>query len=238
MVLSMGSSRTIEDVAATGVRFWFQCYWGEDRARLRDLVQHAAAAGCRAICLTVDMPVRPWLSSEMRTGLTEIGHVVPAYMQPRSVHTDPTRAWEHDARITWRDLDWLRSLTALPLVLKGIMTAEDAVLAADHGVGAVIVSNHGGRALDGVAATADALPPIVAAVGGRMQLLVDGGLRSGADVAKAIALGADAVLVGRPVLWGFSSRGRGCAPRARDPARTARFNNGFSRRAAARGHHT
>jgi 4-hydroxymandelate oxidase len=128
-------------------------------------------------------------------------------MQPRTVHTDPTRAWEHDARITWDDLAWLRSLTRLPLVLKGILTAEDATRAVECGVDAVIVSNHGGRTLDCVAATADVLPPIADAVAGRMQLLVDGGIRGGADVAKAIALGADAALIGRPVFWGLQLGG-------------------------------
>jgi 4-hydroxymandelate oxidase len=216
MVLSMGASLTIEQVAAVGAPFWFQCYWGEDRERLRDLVQLAAAAGCRALCLTVDLPVRPWLSTAMRVAMAGLAEVKPAYMDRRTVHVDPHRKWEHDARLTWRDLEWLRAVSPLPLALKGIMTGEDAALAADHGVDAVIVSNHGGRTLDEVAATADALPEIVTAAAGRLQVLVDGGIRQGADVAKALALGADAVLVGRPALWGLAVAGAAGTARVLD----------------------
>jgi 4-hydroxymandelate oxidase len=207
MIMSMGSSLPMEAVASTGARFWFQCYWGEDRGFLRDLVQTAIAAGCRALCLTVDLPVRPWLSSEMRTGLAQLGAIKPAYMMPRTVHVDPNMKWEHDARLTWKDLDWLRSVSALPLVLKGILHADDAARAIECGVNAIIVSNHGGRTLDDVPATAEVLEEIVAAVAKRIPVLVDGGIRRGTDVIKALALGADAVLIGRPILWGLAVSG-------------------------------
>src|SRR6185503_7701232 len=113
----------------------------------------------------------------------------------------------HDDTLTWRDLEWLRSVCPLPLVVKGVLTHEDALLAAEHGAAAVVVSNHGGRQLDGVPATMDVLPEVVEAVGERVEVLVDGGVRRGTDVLKALALGARAVLSGRPILWGLAVDG-------------------------------
>jgi 4-hydroxymandelate oxidase len=207
MVLSMGASLPIEAVASTGARFWFQCYWGEDRSRLHELLDLAAQQGCHGICLTVDLPARPWLSAQMRDALAQIGGVKPAYMKPRTVHVDAEAKWEHDAKLTWDDLAWLKSVCKLPLALKGIMTAEDATRAIECGVNVVIVSNHGGRTSDDVPATAEVLEEIVEAVGKRVPVLVDGGIRRGTDVIKAIALGADAVLIGRPILWGLAVSG-------------------------------
>jgi len=112
-----------------------------------------------------------------------------------------------DPRLTWRDLEWLRSVCELPLLLKGILTSEDALLAVEHGAAGIVVSNHGGRQLDGVQASLDALPEVVEAVGDRAEILIDGGVRRGTDVVKALALGARAVLVGRPVLWGLAVAG-------------------------------
>ncbi|HLB27115.1 MAG TPA: alpha-hydroxy acid oxidase, partial [Dehalococcoidia bacterium] len=112
-----------------------------------------------------------------------------------------------DPSLTWKDVDWLRSLTKMRLVLKGILTGEDAALAVEHGAEAVVVSNHGGRQLDGVAASIEALPEVVEAVGGRAEVLLDGGIRRGTDVLKALALGAGAVLIGRPYIWGLALEG-------------------------------
>lgn len=207
MVLSSGSSRTIEELVPERVRHWMQVYWGQDRAFLKDLVQLAAGAGFLAIALTTDMPVRPWTHGEMRAALDEIGAVKSAYLPPRSLHLQAGGPWQHDARLTWQDLVWLRSISPLPIVLKGIMTAEDARLAAEHGAAAIVVSNHGGRTLDAAPATATVLPEVVEATDGNVEVLVDGGIRSGADVLKALALGARAVLIGRPVLWGLAVGG-------------------------------
>jgi 4-hydroxymandelate oxidase len=207
MVLSSGTGRTIEDVAATGADLWMQVYWGRDRGRLLDIVDQAAAAGFKAICVTVDLPVRPLLERPMKSALGTLGSVQPLYMPPRDAHLDAAVEWDHDARLTWSDLDWLRERSPLPIVLKGIMTAEDAGLAAEAGAAAIVVSNHGGRALDNGLATLDVLAEVVSAAGGRLSVLVDGGIRRGHDVVVALALGARAVLVGRPALWGLAAGG-------------------------------
>jgi 4-hydroxymandelate oxidase len=207
MVLSSGSGRTIEELVPERARHWMQLYWGKDRAFLKDLVQLAAEAGFRAIALTTDMPVRPWTHRDMRAALNEVGDVKSAYLAPRSLHLQSGADWQHDPRLTWRDLDWLRSISRLPIVLKGVMTAEDARLAVQHGAAAIIVSNHGGRTLEAAPPTAKVLPDIAAAVEGRIEVLVDGGVRSGADILKALALGARAVLIGRPVSWGLAVAG-------------------------------
>jgi 4-hydroxymandelate oxidase len=213
MVLSMGSSQSVEQVAEAGARLWMQCYWGEDRGAIEALVRQAAEAGFGAIVLTTDLPVRPTTHREMQDALVAIGDVESAYLPPRRLHLDKGAVWQHDAHLTWKDLGWLRSISPLPIVLKGIMTQEDARLAADHGAAAIIVSNHGGRTLDAAPPTALVLPEISTAVGDRVEVLVDGGIRTGADVLKALALGARAVFIGRPVLWGLAVDGAAGAAR-------------------------
>jgi 4-hydroxymandelate oxidase len=185
MCLSTLSQSAIEDVAA-GSR-WFQLYWSPDRGVVQDLVQRADAVGFGAIVVTVDLPVLGRRERDLRTGFEPP-------VQIDSV-TDPS--------LTWRELEWLRSLTTLPVLVKGILTAEDATLALEAGVEGVVVSNHGGRQLDGVAGSLDALPEVAEVVGDRAAILMDGGVRRGTDVVKALALGAQAVLVGRPALWGL-----------------------------------
>jgi 4-hydroxymandelate oxidase len=204
MVLSTSSSLPMEAVAQSGVTWWFQLYWGKDRSHLLGLIERAAAAGCRALCLTLDLPVRPWLHESMRAGLATIADIKPAHGLARRAHLTADSPWDHDSSLTWKDLSWLTGASSLPIVLKGITTAADARLAVEHGVAGIIVSNHGGRALAEGMATAEVLPEIVAAVDGRIEVFVDGGIRSGSDVFKALALGARAVLLGRPVLWGLA----------------------------------
>jgi isopentenyl diphosphate isomerase/L-lactate dehydrogenase-like FMN-dependent dehydrogenase len=189
MCLSTLSTMPIEEVNA-GSR-WFQLYWSPDRSVVEDLVQRAEAAGFGAIVVTVDLPVLGRRERDLRTG----------FEPPVAIDSvvDPS--------ITWRDLEWLRSLCSLPVLVKGILTAEDATLALEAGVDGVVVSNHGGRQLDGVAASLDALPEVVDAVGDRAVVLMDGGVRRGTDIVKALALGAKAVLVGRPALWGLAVGG-------------------------------
>jgi len=209
MILSSGTGTEVERVTEVGAETWFQLYWGADRDQVRSIVRRVAQAGCSALVLTADMSVRPLVGAKMRAGIASVGHAKPLYIMPRSAHLTPGR-WDHDARLSWRDLDWLRSITSLPIVIKGVMCAEDALMAEQSGVNAVIVSNHGGRALDTPWGTLDALPEVVDALAcrpGAPEVYVDGGFRHGAEVLVALAIGARAVLVGRPVFWGLAVAG-------------------------------
>ena len=189
MCLSTLATAAIEEVR--GAARWFQLYWSPDRGVVQDLVGRADAAGYQAIVVTIDLPVLGRRERDLRTGFktpVQIDSVV-------------------DPSLTWRDLEWLRSLSLLPVLVKGVLTAEDAALAIEASVDGIVVSNHGGRQLDGIAASLDALPEVVEAVGDRAVVLMDGGVRRGTDVVKALALGAEAVLVGRPALWGLAVGG-------------------------------
>ncbi|MEX2211611.1 MAG: alpha-hydroxy acid oxidase [Gaiellaceae bacterium] len=194
--------------AAPDAPRWYQLYWHPDRAVTQSIVEEAAAAGFQAIVLTVDLPVLGNRERDLRTGFTLPDDLVPAFARSSDVPGSEVLGWKVDPTITWRDLEWLRSLSDLPLLVKGVLTAEDALLAVEAGCAGIVVSNHGGRQLDGVPASLDALPEVVEAVAGRCEVLVDGGIRRGTDVAKALALGAQAVLVGRPVLWGLAHDGQ------------------------------
>jgi 4-hydroxymandelate oxidase len=218
MCCSTISSTPLEEVAAAATGpLWFQLYVYRDRDVTRDLVRRAEAAGCRALVLTVDTPRLGRRERNMRGGFTLPPGVTIANLERygtpdalrwagSSSFTDYVHRLMDDS-LTWESVDWLRSITALPIVLKGILTAEDAVLAIAHGASGLVVSNHGGRQLDGSIATIAALPGIAQAVGGRVPVLLDGGVRRGTDVLKAIALGASAVLIGRAYLWGLAADG-------------------------------
>jgi isopentenyl diphosphate isomerase/L-lactate dehydrogenase-like FMN-dependent dehydrogenase len=211
MALSTLSSTTPAELAAAapGAPQWFQLYWSRDRGFTQELVEAAAEAGFGALMLTVDLPVAGRRERDLRAGFA-IPEDLPLPNLPTTLRREGFHTALHEAvddTLTWRDLEWLRSLCSLPLVFKGILTAEDARLAAEHGAAAVVVSNHGGRQLDGVPATLDVLPEVVEAVGERVEVLVDGGIRRGIDVLKALALGARATLSGRAVLWGLAAGG-------------------------------
>jgi len=218
MVASVISTRTLEDIAASvPAPRWFQLYVYKDRQVTADLVRRAERAGYRAICLTVDTPLLGRREKDERNAFTlppglGIANVRPAGLDgmPESERGSAFAKYVVellDAAVTWRDIAWLRSITPLPIVLKGILTAEDAALAVEHEVDGIVVSNHGGRQLDSTLGTLDALPDVVGAVDGRLEVYVDGGIRRGTDVLKALALGAKAVLLGRPVLWGLAMGG-------------------------------
>ncbi|HVA88085.1 MAG TPA: alpha-hydroxy acid oxidase [Candidatus Saccharimonadales bacterium] len=209
-VLSTGSSISLEAVAQVGPKRWFQLYWYTDRELTRSLIERAAAAGYSAIVLTVDASYTYWRENEARTPVVKPEGVVAANL--------PADIWglAYEPTLTWKSLAWLRSISPLPLVLKGIVRADDAHLAAERGVDGIIVSNHGGRQVDGAIPTLDALPAIAAAAAGAgsrsdtgrpMEVYLDGGVRRGTDVLKALALGARAVLLGRPVQWGLAAGG-------------------------------
>lgn len=200
MVASTSSTRSLEDIAreANGP-LWFQLYF-HDRTTAEELVYRATVAGYRALVITADSPRWGHKERAIRSGFGLPPHLHKANFADED-------AAREDVYVTWGSLAWLRSLTSLPIVLKGILTAEDATLALKHGVDGIIVSNHGGRQLDSVPASIEALPEVVEAVDGRCEVYLDGGIRRGTDILKALALGARAVLVGRPVLWGLAANG-------------------------------
>jgi 4-hydroxymandelate oxidase len=218
MVLSTQSSTRMELVAkavlgdAQRGPLWFQLYLQPDRGVTRELVERAELAGYEALVLTVDAPVHGARDAERRAGfrlppgVSAVNLPIPAPASPGADQAPLFQGLLANAP-TWRDAEWLQSITRLPLVLKGILHPADARQAAALGAAAVIVSNHGGRTLDTAAATAVMLPAIADAVGEQQPLLVDGGIRRGTDVLKAMALGARAVLVGRPVAWGLANAG-------------------------------
>ncbi|HMS61309.1 MAG TPA: alpha-hydroxy acid oxidase [Solirubrobacteraceae bacterium] len=213
MTLSTLCTSTPAEVAAAapGAPRWLQLYVTRDRAISRALVDSAVDAGFGAVVVTVDAPVPGRRERDHRTGFR-----VPAELDMPAVTAALGRSGGVtvedffsvvDPTLTWGDLEDFAAECPLPVVLKGVQTAEDAALACDHGAAGIVVSNHGGRQLDGVAATADMLPEVVDAVAGRVEVLVDGGIRRGTDVLVALALGASAVLVGRPALWGLAAGG-------------------------------
>jgi isopentenyl diphosphate isomerase/L-lactate dehydrogenase-like FMN-dependent dehydrogenase len=219
MVVSTMSSYRLEEiaVAARGPR-WFQLYCYRDRSVTRALVERAEAAGYQAICLTVDLPRVGRRERDLRNRF-----FLPPGLSPRNFEDfldldrlaaeERSRAFERyigelvDPSLTWEAVDWLRSVTRLPLILKGILSPADARLAVEHGAQGIVVSNHGGRQLDTVPATIEVLGEVVQEVGGDAAVLMDGGVRRGTDVAKALALGARAVLVGRPCFYGLAVAG-------------------------------
>jgi 4-hydroxymandelate oxidase len=214
-VLSMLATSTLEDVAAAsdGPR-WFQLYVHKDRGLTRSLVERAQAAGYSALVLTVDTPLLGRRLADERNGFQ-----LPAGLRMENLRDAQAAAnlegsalagyaaARHDPTLSWKDVDWLSSLSGLPVVLKGILRADDAARAVSAGAAGIVVSNHGARQLDGAPASLSALPGVVEAVAGRCEVLLDGGIRWGTDVFKALALGARAVLLGRPILWGLAVAG-------------------------------
>jgi 4-hydroxymandelate oxidase len=205
MVVSMAATVPVEEIAATDCPLWFQLYPQPDAAFTASVVRRAEAAGVRALVVTVDSPVFAHRPRDVRNGFLDL----PAGMVCENLRdgTGRVRDIAMDATLGWDVVDRLRDVTGLPIVLKGILHPADAELAVEHGVAGVIVSNHGGRQLDGAIASIDALPAIVKTVGGRLPILLDGGVRRGVDALAALALGATAVLVGRPVVWGLAAGG-------------------------------
>ena len=191
------------DLPAAGPR-WMQVYVFKDRGMTRSMVDVAVECGFQALVLTVDAPVAGLRERDLRTGFVTPPEVAVAGLAGTTI-AETLQMIERS--MTWKDLERMAGESAVPVLVKGIQTAEDARLAVEHGAAAIVVSNHGGRQLDGVAATIDLLPEVVEAVGGHGEVLMDGGIRRGTDIARALALGARAVLAGRAPLWGLAVNG-------------------------------
>ncbi|XP_001631007.2 2-Hydroxyacid oxidase 1 [Nematostella vectensis] len=207
MVLSMYGTSTFEEVTAASPQAlkWFLIYILRDRHLFTSLVRRAENAGYQALVLNVDSPV---VSGLVNRRCLKAGRVIGQPGDPSLAlleDNDDNEIVEHV--ISWESVDWVKSVTRLPVVLKGILTPEDARLAVEHGIDGIMVSNHGGRQLDGVLASIEALPAISEAVQGKLEIFMDGGVRLGTDVFKALALGARAVFIGRPVIWGLGYKG-------------------------------
>jgi isopentenyl diphosphate isomerase/L-lactate dehydrogenase-like FMN-dependent dehydrogenase len=212
------STTSVEDTAAAvGGPFWLQVYVFRDRGLTQHLVERARAAGCSALCLTVTFPVAGNRERDAHNGFALPQGLDMANFrgleQARFPGTHGSGlaafvAHQFDPSLTWEAVEWLREMSGLPVLVKGVVTAEDARLAADHGAAGIIVSNHGGRQLDTAEPTLRALPRVIEGVEDRLPVLVDGGIRRGTDVLKALALGARATLIGRPYLWGLATGGQ------------------------------
>ncbi len=215
MVLSSFSTVTLEEVAAAASHpLWFQLYVQPDRDFTRELVRRAEAAGYQALVVTIDTPVLGPRYRELRSKFTLPPGLDRANLRGLATATGARRPTEQnifsatlDPKLTWKDIAWLRSITKLPVLLKGVQNPDDATLAVEAGVAGIIVSNHGARNLDTGPATIDSLPRVVAKVEGKIPVLVDGGIRRGTDVVKALGLGATAVLIGRPYVYGLAVDG-------------------------------
>ncbi len=218
MIVSMASTMSLEEIAKTAFdcsensspKLWFQMYLQPDIMITKVFAKRAEDAGYKALVVTADSPVFGHRERDIRNGF----HKLPNGLSLRNfddvglIGTNGKKATlELSAHVTWKDIEILKSITKLPVFIKGIMCPEDAALAIQHGVDGIIVSNHGGRQLDTVPATIDVLSAIASTVDKRVPIIVDGGIRRGTDVLKALALGADAIAIGRPILWGLANNG-------------------------------
>ncbi|HZT92083.1 MAG TPA: alpha-hydroxy acid oxidase [Gaiellaceae bacterium] len=223
MTLSTLATSTPAQVAEVGGARWFQLYVFRDDGVTRELVAQARESGFTALVLTIDAPVRGNRERDVRSAFQ-----IPPEIEVASIRrggVTPKEVFDMiSPSLTWHDVERLAAQTAVPLLVKGVLTAEDARLACEHGAAGVVVSNHGGRQLDGVSATIDALPEVVEAVDGRVEVLVDGGVRRGTDVVKALGLGARAVLAGRAPLWGLVVGGEDGARRVLELLRAEVLN--------------
>ncbi|XP_037286388.2 uncharacterized protein LOC119179424 [Rhipicephalus microplus] len=228
MILSSLSTTTLEEVRTRAPRalLWFQAYLFRDRSVTEWLVKRAAKAGYSAIVLTADSPVVGHKLGPVKNRFDLPPNVTFANLQGRNDKSkvqsgNQENVGESISRsVSWEDIGWLKRITGLPVVVKGLLTREAALQAYRHGAAAILVSNHGGRQLDGTPASIEALPEIVSAVGDRLEIYLDSGVRSGADVVKALSLGARAVFLGRPAIWGLAYNGKQGVDRVLDILRS------------------
>lgn len=205
MIASTVSNHSVGAIAGAAGPLWFQLYASPDRRLMEKLIRDAETAGCRVLVLTVDSNTRGNREGEAWWARATAGRQPPLPLGNFAGYDGPPRVG--DMALTWDIIDWIRAHTSMKLVLKGIVTREDATLAAARGVDGIIVSNHGGRQEESLRATLTCLPEVVEAVAGRLPVLIDGGFRRGTDIFKALALGASAICIGRPYLWGLGAFG-------------------------------
>jgi 4-hydroxymandelate oxidase len=214
MTASTFATCCLEDIAAAGGPLWFQLYVHQDRGITQALVERAEASGYKALVLTADVPELGRRERDERHGFSlPPGMRVSNFPSQQGANNQDLDfrifvEGMRDPSLNWKDVEWICSITKMPIIIKGLVRGDDALLAIEHGAKGVVVSNHGGRQLDTAIAPIKALPEVVQAVQGRIPVLVDGGIRRGTDVLKALALGADAVMLGRPVLWGLTVDGQ------------------------------
>jgi isopentenyl diphosphate isomerase/L-lactate dehydrogenase-like FMN-dependent dehydrogenase len=208
MIASLLSNKSLEDISSTGANLWFQLYILNDREFTIDIIRRVEAANFKALVITVDShiigirndyPTKPFVLPK-KFPLPNFDNMKFFQEQFNSVNL-------FYKKISWKDIDWLRTITKLPIILKGVLHPEDAMIAIDHSVNGIVISNHGGRQLDTAVAALTILPKIVNSAAGKLKLFIDGSIQRGTDVVKAICLGADAVLIGRPIIWGLTARG-------------------------------
>ena len=223
MTSSTFATCCLEDIAAQATQpLWFQLYVHQDRGITKELVERAEAAGYKALVLTADVPELGRRERDERHGFT-----LPPGMRVANFRSQQAEDVDgigfktfvegmRDPSLNWKDVAWLSSITKMPILIKGLVRGDDAALAIKHGASGVVVSNHGGRQLDTAIAPIRALPDVVNAVQGRVPVLIDGGIRRGTDVLKCIALGANAVMLGRPILWGLAANGQAGVERVLD----------------------
>ena len=225
IVLSSFATVAVEEVTAAAKHpVWFQLYFQADRGLTHEMVKRAEAAGCKAVCITVDTPVLGARHRESRTHFQLPADFRLPNLNLGPVSHRPVRSAIYsellNPKLNWKDIEWLCSVSRIPVLLKGVLNPEDAARSLDTGVSGLMVSNHGARNLDTLPSTAQALPRVAEKVGGKLPLLVDGGIRRGTDVLKALALGARAVLVGRPYLYALSYAGAAGVARVVEILRT------------------
>uniref|UniRef100_A0A6G1SFN6 (S)-2-hydroxy-acid oxidase n=1 Tax=Aceria tosichella TaxID=561515 RepID=A0A6G1SFN6_9ACAR len=207
MTLSTLSTTSLEDVARSspGLVKWFQLYLFVDRKESLKLIKRAEAAGFKALVLTVDAPKFGTRRRDIKNNFKVAANFVANFDQSSA---KGLQSLDYiDASIKWADISWLKSVTKMPVLIKGLMTVEDSLMALEYKADGIVVSNHGGRQLDGVPATIEVLPAIARALNGRLPIFIDGGIRTGSDAFKCLALGATMVFVGRPILWGLACDG-------------------------------
>ncbi|CAM4427288.1 MAG: 4-hydroxymandelate oxidase [Legionellaceae bacterium] len=217
IISTMATTSLEEVVSVSQCPSWFQLYMYKDRSISLNLIKRAENAGYKGIVLTVDVPIMGKRERDIRNQFCLPPHIYPknfqenlanlSYKTPGSTIKNYTDR-QFDRSLSWKDIEWLKTQLSIPLILKGIMRPDDAVKALDYGADAIIVSNHGGRQLDGVPSSIELLSDIAEKIAGKFPILIDGGIRRGTDILKAIALGASCVLIGRPLLWGLAANGK------------------------------